>query len=231
MLETLNPHQGRLAELKHFCGAYVLKHPSTGKMYIGSSINMYGRYFNHQGALRANRHKNPNLQAAFNACDKLDFVFYKTDDREEAFKLEQALIDYYMPQGVLFNVGEDVHAPNLGREFSEETKEKISKVRTGTKASEETKAKLSKMRKGIKKSLDHRLKIAEVHKAKPLTAEKLQHCKDLGVKNRIPVMVDGVRYPSVTHCANALGLKRSVVQYRLNNPNRPTWCYVNTNEE
>lgn len=44
-----------------FCGIYMLLNTKNGKRYIGSSINIRKRLWEHRALLRHNKHDNPHL--------------------------------------------------------------------------------------------------------------------------------------------------------------------------
>ena len=48
------------------CGIYAIKCILTGKVYVGSSMNMQSRYGDHYRGLMGNKHHNSKLQLAYN---------------------------------------------------------------------------------------------------------------------------------------------------------------------
>jgi hypothetical protein len=72
--------------------------------------------------------------------------------------------------------GENNH--NYGKELSDETKEKLSKVLTGRIISEESKQKISDTMIGVKKSDEMRKKLSESKKGNKLSEETKQKIKD-----------------------------------------------------
>jgi group I intron endonuclease len=56
-------------------GVYAITNITTGKRYIGSSIDCLERFKRHRWELRAGRHVNPVLQNAFNKYGEDDFTY------------------------------------------------------------------------------------------------------------------------------------------------------------
>lgn len=142
-------------------GVYEIVHKPTGKSYIGSTGNLGSRKGTNSSALRNGKHKNPNLQKAYNENPDIEFrILAIADNREEALDKEQKFLDERLPTGTLFNIAKDARSSFIGRspspehikrlaldaknrECSIETREKLRQSRLGTKLSEETKAKIS----------------------------------------------------------------------------------------
>jgi hypothetical protein len=56
------------------CGVYIIKH-SSGKVYVGSSINIALRWRHHKKKLRKGTHENNYLQRAWNKYGEKEFEF------------------------------------------------------------------------------------------------------------------------------------------------------------
>lgn len=142
-------------------GVYEIIHKPTGKSYIGSTGNLGSRKGTNSSALRNGKHKNTNLQKAYNENPDIEFkILTITDTAEEALDKEQEFLDARMPTGTLFNIGIDSRASGRNRspspenierfaefarnrEWSDEDRERLRQLRIGTKLSEETKNKIS----------------------------------------------------------------------------------------
>ncbi len=142
-------------------GVYEIYHKPSGKSYIGSTGNLGSRKGTNSSALRNGKHKNPNLQKAYNENPDIEFkILAIADNAEEALDKEQKFLDDRLPTGDLFNIAIDSRASFKGRKqsperiekfaeyarnrkFSPETIEKLRQSRLGTKLSEETKSKIS----------------------------------------------------------------------------------------
>lgn len=120
-------------------GVYKIVNTLTGEFYIGSTgVSFDTRYKSHLYELKNNRHGNHNLQRIYNehgeGIFKLEIVEI-IEDREEIIKREQ----FYIDQGTNYNIAQKVEMPplgpswNKGLEFSEESKQKMSKSKMGNK--------------------------------------------------------------------------------------------------
>lgn len=106
-------------------GAYALVHDSSQKAYVGSTENIYARVNSHKNDLLNNRHKNRNLQEAFNADPSFTLFVQKTDTVEEAIDKEQKLLDVLLPGGKLLNISPDARVPCKGVVKTDEQKQKL----------------------------------------------------------------------------------------------------------
>lgn len=57
------------------CGVYSIFNLENGKRYVGSSINIYNRLYEHLHNLRNNKAHNRHLQAAWNKYGEDSFKF------------------------------------------------------------------------------------------------------------------------------------------------------------
>lgn len=98
------------------CGAYILSNRAGTKFYIGSSHDLDSRLKEHLGELRRKVHKNSNLQQLWEEEGDLCMKRFITADREEAFQLEQDMMDYHQDNPGLLNIGKGVKGgDNLSR--------------------------------------------------------------------------------------------------------------------
>ena len=58
------------------CGIYAIENLKTGKIYIGSSLDIEHRFSHHLFMLRSNKHSNPYLQNSWNKHGEDSFLFY-----------------------------------------------------------------------------------------------------------------------------------------------------------
>lgn len=106
-------------------GVYMLMNLVNGKRYVGSSKNLYNRLSEHKHLLKHNRSHNAHLQAAWNKYGEDNFIYNVLEicnTEEEQYKREQYYIDTIKPE---YNLSLEVIA-NIGREVTEETRQKIS---------------------------------------------------------------------------------------------------------
>jgi group I intron endonuclease len=144
-------------------GIYAIRHRETGKLYIGSSLDVGGRWKWHLRDLRAGRHHSPRLQNAWNkhGAEAFDFILVeRVEDKAMLVPAEQFWMDFFeaSDQGRGYNIL-PVAGSCLGAKRSEESKAKMSAAHMGVPRldlrgvpkSAEHKAKLSAAQKGIPK--------------------------------------------------------------------------------
>jgi group I intron endonuclease len=109
-------------------GIYGIKNTITGKMYIGKSVNLYKRRYEHFYKLKKNIHHSDYLQNSFNKYGKDYFIFGIIEECsiDVIDQREKYWIEYYDT----YNNGYNCLLPNGengGNILSEEEKAKISK--------------------------------------------------------------------------------------------------------
>lgn len=108
-----------------FCGIYMLLNTKNGKRYIGSSINIRQRLWEHRACLRHNKHYNPYLQSSWNKYkeESFEYTILEKCKKEDRFDREQYYIDTLKPE---YNICTDIvyNPPS-----SEETIKKHSETR------------------------------------------------------------------------------------------------------
>lgn len=136
---------------------YKITNMVNGKYYIGSSVNLKGRWNHHKSELRNNQHHSRYLQNAWNKYGEESFVFELCEICDASQKLvrEQVYLDTLKPA---YNVS-PLATGGSGFTLSNEAKEKIRKKATGRPVSEETRKKISEALKGRKLSDTHKAKI------------------------------------------------------------------------
>jgi group I intron endonuclease len=87
-------------------GVYAIRDRATGKMYVGSSTDIYRRFSEHRIQLRRNQHHCIHLQRAWNSAGEGAFVFaiLQTCVRADLLRLEQQYIDSGIRKGNIYNV-------------------------------------------------------------------------------------------------------------------------------
>jgi predicted GIY-YIG superfamily endonuclease len=113
-----------MQNLKHsvgkISGIYCITNIENNKFYIGSSKNIYYRLRRHLSDLRANIHKNPKLQNAFNKYGEISFV---SSILEETINLEKQEEFWIKKLNPIYNC---VFINFSRLEFSDLQKERIS---------------------------------------------------------------------------------------------------------
>lgn len=187
--------------------AYVIQHNVTGGVYIGSTEDFYSRRHQHLSNLKYNKHPNPHLQRAYSFDDGLTFTEHPVNNRDEAYDLEQRLVNDAIARGMtVFNIGvQNVRSPGLGVIPSEEHRRKIGDANRGRYV-------------GIPLSPEHRQKIATANLGKTASDETRRN-QSLAHQGQIPgnaisVTISGVTYSSYQRAADALGMKMATVRQR-----------------
>lgn len=137
-------------------GIYRITCTITGKLYIGSTVNLHYRRYQHFWYLRCDKHDNTHLQRAWNKHGEDAFIFEVLELVLIPFLIEreQYWLDKLKPFGKKgFNIAR-VAGSTLGRAVSPETREKLRKAQLGKKQSEETRRKNSESSKGKKHSAE-----------------------------------------------------------------------------
>lgn len=158
------------------CGIYTITHIHSGKVYVGSSVNIVRRWNQHKSDLNLGRHKSPKLQAAWRKHGADSFLFEVVEivlDGGRLIECEQAWIDRLQTilRGYNFL---PASASRLGTTHTPETREKMvaaRRKRVSRPCSEETKKKISEAQKGRKKqphSAEYRARMSELMKGRKL---------------------------------------------------------------
>lgn len=149
---------------KRKSGVYLITNRLNGKVYIGSSYILGIRITQHKVALRANRHKNKHLQAAWNKYGETAFAFKVIEycSSTKCLQREQFYLVKYQAYNreYGYNIVEKA-GTTKGRKLSEETKQKLRVINTGKKLTSESIEKCRLAATGVKKSKANRLGISK----------------------------------------------------------------------
>lgn len=158
-------------------GVYCIINTVTGAVYVGSSVrSVQYRIHSHMRDLRAGRHQNPHLQAAWNCYGADAFTWSLLEvvqDPDQVLAREQHWLDRYWGgrQGVeCYNAYPTAGSPR-GYKQSEETIQKRADTHRGKKQSPETIARRVASLTGLKRSEEARRRISEAHKGIRLAPE------------------------------------------------------------
>jgi group I intron endonuclease len=123
-------------------GVYEIRNIFNNEIYIGSSINLLKRKYDHFYLLRKNNHSNKHLQNSFNKYgeDNFKFTIIKFCKIDKCLELEQFYINELNP---FYNIN-PFAGNSMGIKHSEETKKKMSNSLMGHIVSESTKEKQRK---------------------------------------------------------------------------------------
>lgn len=131
--------------IKH-SGIYCITHAASGRIYVGSAMNLDQRFKRHVRDLNANRHPNAKLQAAWGKYGAAAFTFTVLEacEKHELLAREQQWIVSLDAVVAGFNLAKFAGAPHKGMKHSAET---LAKMRDSHKSrapiSEETRALLA----------------------------------------------------------------------------------------
>ena len=146
---------------------YRYKSPS-GKYYIGQTINEESRRYNFLYEKRYGGMKIDNARKKYGPENFEYAVIMKVigDNREEVISYLNQLEQFFIKQYDSIKNGYNSSEGGKNGLLSEETKRKMSEVRTGKKYSLESRKKMSESRKGIVYSEETRKKMSESRKGK-----------------------------------------------------------------
>ncbi len=181
-------------------GIYCIRH-ADGRVYVGSAVNIRGRWRGHRSELNRGIHLSRRLQNAWTKYGATAFVFDVLEvvtDRTALTDREQHWIDTLRAsEKPNFNlrpnartqlgfkhtaeVRERISKSLIGREFSAETRAKITAAITGRKLSAAQCAGMSAAMLGKKQSPAARLKMSISRTGKPLSAA---HRASIGLGNK-----------------------------------------------
>lgn len=221
-------------------GIYCLLNLHNNKFYIGSSVNLSKRVWEHFYALKKGTHYNNHLQRSYDKYSKY-FVGFVLEEIEEdkLIEREQYWIDTmdasnheigynilpsaYSFKGHKFSdktkrkmselkSGENHY--NFGKSLSETTKQRISDGNKGKVRSEEAKEKLRQVNTGKTLSDEHKEKISQSMKNHTFTKEHLEQVTNLNAKTVYQYDLQGVLisvWESAAEAARQLDLNRHFI--------------------
>lgn len=110
-------------------GIYKIRNMVTDDFYIGSSMNVYKRMYQHQTLLRNNKHHSPYLQHSWNkyGIDKFEYIileYINTEDSNYLYSIEQQYLDELCPK---YNISKDAKS-GLSTKYAPRSKSHTDKV-------------------------------------------------------------------------------------------------------
>ena len=176
-----------LVGMKH-PGIYVLRCLVSQKVYVGQSVDPYGRWLRHRSTLRGGKHGNPHLQAAWNKYGESAFTFEVVElvpckedlNRREAYHI-RAFRSHEPDFGYNFRIedGDGHHhlsdaaiQRRKGRTVSPETRAKISARMAGHVVTDKARQVLVQGRpKGVVFTPEHRANLCKARAGRTVSAE------------------------------------------------------------
>lgn len=142
--------------MKNVSGIYVIVNTKNGKVYVGKSKDIRGRWQSHINDLNANRHANRHLQAAWNKYGATVFRFQKLEycSIEQLDEREQHFIKLYSEKSMSYNIVNAVNS--TPHEFLQkaESEEIIHKARRA-RYEQKTDIRETKLYQLLKNVIDH----------------------------------------------------------------------------
>lgn len=125
-----------IRENKHKSGVYLIKNNENGRCYVGSSINISGRFYMYYSLYHITNRKDSTICKALlkYGYSKFSLEILEYCDPSILIEREQYYLDVLKPQ---YNVLK-VAGSSKGRKQTESAKLKISKSKTGVKPKPET---------------------------------------------------------------------------------------------
>lgn len=185
-------------------GIYCIQNKANGKIYIGSSVDLHSRKYEHFYKLNNNKHENIYLQRSFCKYGSEFFLFKVIEyipDFEKLIEREQYFLNIHWDnQKKCYNILPQAGSL-LGYKHNKEAKEKMSNKLIGNKRwlgkhhSEETKQKISNALKMRKRTEEHILKIKEARKIS-IKVYRVTNNEFIG------------EFETITDCCKELGLNK-----------------------
>lgn len=184
------------------CGLYVITHLPSGKFYIGSSHDTFGRVSYHKWALRNDKSPCTKFQLVYNTHpgdDTLHVLVHPCKDREAAYAMEQEWVDRHWGSPNCMNTCRNVRNSISEQLHSKEVIERRSATMKARGATAEYK---KAMGERAKKRWDE--------------AGARDSIKGAGNPFAKKVSVDGVVYGSVKDAVKAIGISEKTIRKRAN---------------
>lgn len=175
-------------------GIYCIRNIISGRIYVGSAINIVRRWNQHRCLLRNGKHHARILQRSWNKHGEAAFAFEileTVSEVTELVRVEQNWIDRLGAASNVsgFNVSPTAGSP-LGTKHSIETRAKMSATRKGKKPppfTEEHKQHIRSAKTGYKHSIESRGRMSVARRGRKLSPEHRQKLRAiLTVRNRSP---------------------------------------------
>lgn len=182
----------------HASGVYAITCVTSGKVYVGSAVDLFHRWRGHYHHLKAGTHHCKHLQRAWRKYGANEFTFAveETCPPDQLRTREQFHIDA-IPEKLRYNSSPTAGSV-LGFKMSPETIEKLRNKALGFRHSEETKRKLSEARKGIptgrsgwRMTEEQRQKLSAAKKGKPLSPDHARKCSECLKRGRERMKAQG----------------------------------------
>ena len=170
-------------DLQGLAGVYRIENEKNGRVYIGSTGNLYERWRQHRQMLRNNNHHANHFQNAYNKYGAGRFTFGVcafVDDPSRLNETEQTFIIRYKSDKPRYGYNVQSLPMGAGSKPSPETRRKLSEAGKRRTHSPETLCKLSEAGKRRTHGPETRRKLSEARKRKNLSPETLRKLSEAG---------------------------------------------------
>lgn len=204
---------------------YKITNALNGHFYVGSSVNVRARFWQHRSELQKGIHHCQHLQRAWNKYGEDNFGFEIVEqvgtDQDLAATEERWLAEHH-GKPHCYNTGRVPGAAFLGRTHTDEAKAKVSAAQKG-----------KRHRLGHTNSPEHRRRISEANKGRKVSPERVEQFRQLITGNsyakgrvvgyaqralffkRVAEVTSGLEFESVLAAASHFGMQRSSVSRML----------------
>jgi group I intron endonuclease len=131
--------------MKKIVGIYKITNLKNNKVYVGSAVNINGRFKTHKRLLKNNKHFNNHLQYSFNkyGLDNFKYEIIEITTLEELYDKETFWINKFNSNNPKYGYNKRIVVnSNLGIKLSDETRRKLSESHLGHKRSSDTNQKI-----------------------------------------------------------------------------------------
>lgn len=130
-------------------GVYAIRSIASGKFYVGSAVDIYGRWRSHKSKLDAGKNRNLHFQRAWGkyGLAGFEFLVLETCKREHAVPLEQVWLDWTGAVERGYNLA-PVAGSNLGARFSAQARANMAAASKGRKHTPQARANIAAATKG-----------------------------------------------------------------------------------
>lgn len=182
--------------------AYAITNIETGEIYLGSTKKVVSRLDYHRYTLNLRKHHCHSFQTSFNATNSgyFDACVIFSETRDEAYDIEQYLLDAYLNDPLLLNIAINARAPSKGIIMSQENRHKISLGNKGKPKSKESiqKGQVTRLANGL-----------------PSTEKQLAALRAGHFNTQRAISVNGIAYESSKEACKLLGLSPSRICHHL----------------
>lgn len=217
-------------------GVYVIQPVDGSLTYVGSSKDVRRRLNEHFSELHRGVHPKAALQTEYKRSPKFVVFLRITETREEAYDIEQQMLDQLGELDGFLNSSIDarnpcvypegfVH-PNVGQKRDPEMMAAARAKWVGLYTGENSK------NYGRKHSDETRAKLSDISKARPVSEEKMTAMREARKGKPNPkaksIIIDSVHYLSAGHASIELGIPTATIYSRVtsSNPRFESWAFA-----